>query len=200
MNSKKLPVVILSLLLLTIMAYGTVGTGAWFTDRDMIVGNTATAGKLDIDVRTGGSTVLPIELENIAPGEWYGPYEIHVYNQNTPVSTMPVKYRFYDANSTETVGGFYDLMRVKVDHSHAGPNNCVGWPTVFGPQPLGALDVRSPAHSIAAPSGELGVNITHVYCLYFKLHESAGNPYQGASATFDLVFDATQINNPGWTE
>jgi hypothetical protein len=46
----------------------------------------------------------------------------------------------------------------------------------------------------------LGVNITHVYAYEFKLAESAGNIYQNANATFTVTFNATQTNNPGWSE
>jgi hypothetical protein len=34
----------------------------------------------------------------------------------------------------------------------------------------------------------------------FKVRESAGNEYKNSWAGFDLVVEATQLDNPGWGE
>ncbi len=196
MTHKKLLLIGIIMAVLCVMTVGAVGSAAWFTDQEMVVGNSLAAGKLDIKINAESGTTLPISVANMEPGVWYGPYTIAIYNQNTPLSTMPCKYRFYDAMGSESVAGFYDKLRVEVYHSFAPPGG-FGWGTPKWTGALKDLYIDSPTYAISA---SLGVNITHVYQLKFKVDESAGNVFQGASATFDLVFDATQVTNPGWAE
>lgn len=177
------------------------GTQAWFTDQELVVGNSFTAGKLDIKINPGCGIVLPVTVQDMEPGKWYGPYDLEVYNQNTPVSTMPVKYRMYSSNESGTL---MSKLNVRVAHS-----NCVGCPRpdwtanpalVKYAGNVQPMYVDSPTHSITAPTGNLDVNITHCWQLSFQVDTSAGNGYQGTTASFDLVVDATQVGNPGWSQ
>ncbi|MCJ7804644.1 hypothetical protein MUP35_02845 [Patescibacteria group bacterium] len=45
------------------------------------------------------------------------------------------------------------------------------------------------------PSG-----ISHEWQISLMVDSSANNSYQGATATFNLIFDSTQDNNPGWDQ
>ncbi len=186
-----------SLVMIALVAALAVGaTGAYFTDQETVAGNTFTAGKVDIDIR--GACSSPQTFSNMAPGVWTAPCEYQIYNQNTPVSTLAVKYRFYDSKVSESVVNYYNKINVIVRHTHAGTPNPGSWPIVYQGQ-LKNLMVDSTSTS-GIISTSLGVNNTHVYYMEFQLHSSTGNAYQSATATADFVFDATQTNNPGWSQ
>lgn len=189
----------LVMLIAGVMAMGAIGSGAWFTDQEVVSPNTITAGKLDIKINAEGGSTLPITLSDLEPGAWADPISLGVYNQNTPLSTMAVKYRFYDAGGSGSVAGFYGKINVRAAHTFAGtPGNWCESPSLVKYEgPLKDLLVESPTDAI---SPSLAVNNTHVWQLCFQVDSSAGNTFQGASATFDLVFDATQVDNPGWSQ
>jgi predicted ribosomally synthesized peptide with SipW-like signal peptide len=185
---------------LIVLGVGTFAIGAtlaFFTDQEEVLGNTIQTGSLDFDLRGDASTTFT--LTNLVPGgDFTTPMRLDVYNQNTPVSTVPIKYRFYDRFGTESVSGLYNKMNVIVRHTFAGTSNPEAWPIVYqGKLKNMVVDSTSTPGVIAST---LGVNITHVYYLQFQLDSSAGNQYQNANATFDIVADATQSTNPTWTE
>ena len=135
-----------------------------------------------------------LALTDLEPGgAWDGPYEMKVYNQNTPVSTVDMKYKFYDKKESESVAGFYNKLNVKVDHYYCGGALANTWTGR-----LKDMNWISTVSSIG--SGKLEPNITHCFELSFQLDSSAGNTFQGADAMFDVVVDGTQYINPGWTE
>lgn len=182
--------------LIGVMAYGASGSAAWFTDQESIVGNTVTAGEVDISINPEGST-HPFTVSNLMPGDWTTNYNLGVYNSG---STVPVKYRITSDFVSDTAGGFYNLIQVRAGHTFAGtPGNWCqeGSGLIKYDGPLYLLDVNSIDDGI---SDTLGLNITHVWQFCFGLDESTTNVYQGASATFDIVVDATQEDNPGWSE
>jgi predicted ribosomally synthesized peptide with SipW-like signal peptide len=177
------------------LAYGAVGSGAWFTDSDTVPVS-ATAATIDVEAIGPNST--SITVSNLLPGESSTPYQIHVYN--TGNSTVPIKYRI--RSSDPEVAALFNALNAEVRHG-----NCVG--TALGHDnskgivysgALNVLEVTSPDDSITAPTGALPVNTTHCYSITFSLDSSAGNSLQGATATFDLVIDATQLSNPGWSQ
>lgn len=182
--------------LIGVMAYGASGSAAWFTDQESIVGNTVTAGEVDISINTEGST-HPFTVSNLMPGEWTTNYNLGVYNSG---STVPVKYRITSDFVSDTAGGFYNLIMVRAAHTHAGtPGNwcATGSGLIQYEGPMYLLDVDSVDNAI---SDTLGLNTTHVWQLCFGLATTTPNIYQDASATFDVVVDATQAANPGWSQ
>ncbi|HSW43920.1 MAG TPA: hypothetical protein VLM76_15590 [Patescibacteria group bacterium] len=174
-----------------VLAFGVVGSAAWFTGQDTIP-VTGTTGR--IVFQTGGPYTAGITLANLLPGAWTSQYSIDVYN--TEESTTAVKYRITDAFGSESVAGLYAKVNVRVRHTHCGAPTPASWPVVYN-GPIGALDLNSIDHAIA---DTLGVNITHCYFLDFQLDPTAGNVFQNRTTTFNLVFDATQPENPGWAE
>jgi predicted ribosomally synthesized peptide with SipW-like signal peptide len=174
-----------------VLAYGTVGSGAWFTDSESVPVS-ATAGTLDIDVR--GPAAEGIDIAGLVPGESTDPFALEIFNQGDTA----VKYRF---TASETGGtGLIDYLRVVVS-----TGNCIGGPTGHDSFPgevadvaVNDLDVTS-LLSIGGASG-LPAGITHCWSFVFYLDESVGNEAQGLDSTFDLVVDATQVDNPGWAE
>jgi predicted ribosomally synthesized peptide with SipW-like signal peptide len=174
-----------------VLAYGAVGTGAWFTDSDTVPVS-ATAGVLDIDVR--GPAAEGIELEGLVPDSTTGPYALEIFNQGD----VDVKYRI---TVDETGGtGLLDHLRVTVS-----TGNCVGGPTghddfpgQVADVPVADLEVTS-LLSIGGASG-LPAGITHCWSFVFSMDPSVGNEAQGLDSTFDIVVEATQLDNPGWSE
>lgn len=188
---------LLALFTVAVMAYGAIGSSAWFTD-GAVAPVTGTAGTLDI--KLNGANAAGFTVDNMQPGVWGSQYYLEVYNQNAPVSTMPVKYRIRTPFVSQSAGGFYDLLWVRVRHTFCGTPNPTAWPVVAGPVKLNALSMESNATAGIVGGGILGVNISHCYYFEFALDSTAGNAYQGASAAFNLTFDATQVENPGWAE
>ena len=195
--------IFLSLVVIAIAAVAGIGaTHAYFTDTATINNNIMTAGKVDIDLRQGTPMTVLLDttqsfIGGLVPGQ-YGPglFEVDVYNQGWGVSTIPVKYKFSADFVNQSVGGFWDLLWVKVHHTFAGTSNPSAWPVVYEGL-LKNLNLNSVDSAI---SPFLDPNITHVYYLEYGLDSGAGNAYQGANATFNLVVNATQSTNPGWSQ
>lgn len=184
--------IVKSFLTIAIVAAIAVGaTGAYFTDQEVVANNTFTAGRVDIDIRGACST--PQTFTGMAPGVWTAPCEYQIYNL---AHSLPVKYMFEASKVSQTELDMYDLMNVIVRHTFAGTPDPSSWPIVYQ-GPLNGMSINSIDDAIA---DTLGTNITHVYYLQFQLDPSAGNEYQGDSVVFDLIFDATQADNPDWTE
>ncbi len=174
-----------------ILAFGAIGSAAWFTGQDTIP-VTGTTGK--IVFQTNGPNTAGITLSNLLPGAWTPQYYVEVYN--TAGSTTAVKYRITDAFKTESVAGLFDKVNVRVRHTFCGTGTPGAWPVVYV-GPIGGLAVNSVDNAI---SDTLDVNISHCYWFDFQLDSTAGNAFQNKTTTFDLVFDATQPENPGWSE
>ena len=58
---------VLSICLITVMVFGAIGTGAWFTDQEQIAGNSFTAGSLNLELSDPGS--VPFSVSNLVPGQ-----------------------------------------------------------------------------------------------------------------------------------
>jgi predicted ribosomally synthesized peptide with SipW-like signal peptide len=186
MTKKKLTIMAIAMVLCLALIGGAY---AYFTDSVTTSAN-FTAAKVDISKLPANKTFT---IGNMAPGVWSSPERLDIYNSG---STIPVKYLITAAANSESVAGFADRIYVRVRHTHAGTPNEGSWPIVYEGK-LKDLRIDSTATpGVIAPS--LDVNITHVYVYEFKVAESAGNVYQNANATFTVVFDATQTNNPGW--
>lgn len=175
-------------------------TRAYFTDQAVVNDIEFNAGRLDFTLNGDMTESQSLTINNLEPGgNWIGPYKMKVYNKNTPLSTVDMKYKFSATKVSQTVAGFYGLLNTKVVHgfcdgTYPGDVN----PTNTYEGLLSGLDWISTSDSIGG--GKLSPNITHCFAFYFSLDPSAGNQYQGASAVVDIVVDGTQFINPGWAE
>jgi hypothetical protein len=206
---KKVLAGLLGLLAAAVLAFGVVGSGAWFTDQTVVPFNAA-SGKLDIRAEVGppgGSQTLydpsgvPIALTNLVPGVYNSANTRMISVQNKPAadSTLAAKYRYRSELVTDsTPAGLWAAIVVKAETGFCVSNNITS-PTVVYEGPVSGLAFTNAAH---APSGggNLPVNTTHCYRFSFKLDDSAGNSLQGKSATFNVIIDATQPENPGWSQ
>lgn len=188
--------IIASLAMVALTGALTIGAArAYFTDQETV---SFAMDAAKVNIKINGVASVPITLGNLQPGIWSPQQKLEVYNQNTPLSTVSVKYRFQDLFGSQSVAGLYDKLNVRVRHTFAGTPNPGSWPVVYnGPLKDLLVDSTVTPGMVAA---SLGVNITHVFYFDFELDTTAGNTFQGSNATFSLVFDATQTNNPGWTE
>lgn len=191
MSLRKSLAALLAVLLTGVMAIGLIGSAAWFTDQDTIA-VTGTTGEIAFE--TAGPHTAGLTLSNLLPGVMTTQYQVDVYN--TAGSTTAVKYRITDQFVSDSMGGLYVLVDVTVRHTFCGTPNPAAWPIVYSGA-LNDLDLNSIDDAIA---DTLGVNITHCYFFEFGLDSTAGNIYQGQSVAFNLIFDATQPENPGWVQ
>jgi len=125
-----------------ILAFGAIGSAAWFTGQDTIP-VTGTTGK--IVFQTNGPNTAGITLSNLLPGAWTPQYYVEVYN--TSESTTAVKYRITDAFKSESVAGLFDKVNVRVRHTFCGTGTPGAWPVVYT-GPIGDLAVNSVDNAI----------------------------------------------------
>lgn len=194
------------LALAAVMAFGVIGTGAWFSDQSQVPVS-ATSGTLDIraEVAAQGSTSkvwydptgVPITVANLAPGV-YDPdnvWMIDVQNKPAVDSSLAAKYR-YTAAYVSGSSDLWDNVKVKVE-----TGNCLENPgvTISGASTVYEGKVKNLSFTNAdAGQPDLPVNYTHCYRFSFTLPNSAGNDLQGLSGVFNIVIDATQPENPGF--
>jgi len=190
-------------LLLAVMAFGVIGSGAWFTDQS-VVPISAASSKLDIRAevgKQGGGTTMydptgvALPVASLAPGV-YDPgntWMINVQNKPTADSTLSVKYRF-TAGYVSGSGPLWDSTVVKVEKGFCVAVNTISSPTTVYEGPVKNLSFTN----ADASKPNLDPNNTHCYRFSFKLPDAAGNSLQGLAGVFNIVIDATQPENPGW--
>lgn len=191
--------IILSLAMIALVGFLAAGaTAAWFTHQDVEVGNTFAAGQLVFDIRSHGTFTagVPISVTNAAPGIANAHEAMfEVYNHS---NSIVMKYRLY----TSKTGGdnyLYNKLKYqlyKCDYPINPPDYCTTWVYRKG----GWLKDLTSANYAVPHDNNVGPNGTHRWKMKLWLDESAGNYYQNKSVTFDIVGDATQPENPGWTE
>lgn len=182
------PLVAIILLLISIMVFGATSSGAWFSGQEIRAGKTATPEKVDILINTSG--IVPVRLSDMEPGTWYGPYRVNIYNPDG-FGTMPVKYRIFDRLQTAIAANMFERTDVKVEHFECNGGLYSSWEGK-----LSDLYWESPAMSIQ--NGILDVDVTHCFEFNFKLDDSTADVIQENGLAFDLIFDAAQVNDPGW--
>jgi predicted ribosomally synthesized peptide with SipW-like signal peptide len=187
MGRARRSLIVLTLGILTgVMAFGVVGSAAWFTDQDLIDENTVAAGTLSIDVRSEESVSQPFSISNLAPGgDWDGPYPFGIYNDGT----LNALYDITSGDIVQSVAGFKHKVNVRLIPYFSGAysDTCTGTAAYEGT--LAGLSATTSDHVFGAP---LQVPWTHAWKICFALDSSAGNEFQAASATFDIVVDAYQ--------
>ncbi len=175
--------------LMGLMAFGVVGSAAWFTSQDAIEDNFIGAGTLDVQVFGG-----PFTVENLAPGgDWEGPYVFEIRN----LGTLNALYDISAGSISQTVSGFKNKVNVRLytDYSSGTFGDaCSGILIYDGSLPglSGTATDNAWSNPFLQPNGAW----TDPWKVCFQLDDSAGNQYQGASATFDIVVDGYQPDAP----
>jgi hypothetical protein len=173
-----------------ILAFGVVGSGAWFTDQAVIADNTVGTGMLSVDIREESSVAQPFQVGDLKPGgEWQGPFPFGIYNDGK----MPLVYSI-SSNVTDDPSGLAAFVNVRLIPYHGGPvtPGCDDEAAFEGTLPELAASISD---SITGHEA-LDPNITHTWKLCFQLDDEADAEAQGATATFDIVVDAKQTDAP----
>lgn len=182
-----------SLMVIGIVTTIAVGaTGAYFSDTVTVPQNTFASGELNLTVspQSAGVTVA-----NAAPGQWFSSAKFLVYNQST--FNEALKWRVSSHLDSQTLSGFYGQLNVSVWAKGLGydqtPKTAPDGSTIEA-QNVWNGKLKDLEHQFNNMPQNWSANLW----FFVQLDPSAGNQYQGQSATFDLIFDATQASNPGW--
>ena len=205
---------LLALVVFAVGAVGVVGSAAWFTDQSTVPVS-ATGAELDIRAEVGppgeaqnwyDPTGVTLNIAKLAPGaiDEDQKYMISVQNKPAVDSDLAVKYR-YTSKKVSSTSGFWANLYVQVE---AGPcvSNDLGNPIqiIYDGllKDLSFVNDDNTWYTETNSAGDkvLPVNFTHCYRFGFYLDELAGNELQDGAATFDIVIDATQPENPGWAQ
>ena len=189
--------------LLIIVAVGAVAGGAtwaYFTAQGTSNGNTVAAGTLSLTPGLNSGSIMSIS--GLAPGVWKynvgDSFDSTVHNlpllhiQNT--GTLTFKYKIYPAFVSQSVGGYWELLHIRVYRAEGSSNTYVKkWEGLL-------KDMDTNVGSFMSGVGNLDPGSSHDWRFDIGLDSTANNTYQGATSTFNFVVDATQPENPGWTE
>ncbi|HZW04548.1 MAG TPA: TasA family protein [Anaerolineaceae bacterium] len=195
----KKSILVLIVAVLAVLAYGTLSTGAWFTDQEDVATGTVSAGTLDLKVTTDGDFLV----ENLEPGDpeftnigvfcaenigdfdmkWQGDISITAGNEAL------AEYLLVQVimNPTGYVGNY-------------GPEGKDLLTEDFGEVTLQELIDKDPPILMDDPQWAFAPGHKACYALNVKLDASAPNTMKNQWLQAKLVLNATQDLNPGWTE
>jgi predicted ribosomally synthesized peptide with SipW-like signal peptide len=182
------------LALFAIMALGMSGTSAWFTDQKSIENLTISTGNLDLQINNVTQAAILFE-----PGDGYKEVLRFCAKNN---GDYAMKWRAVIAPvqndaGLQTILLFKAIINPPGLAGNYGPANTVRFSDIA----LSALLVPN-AHFMLGPTSDepflSGKQIC--YSLQAKLQSSAGNILKGKVFKANLVFNATQWINPGWSE
>lgn len=180
--------------LLAVVLFGMIGTSAWFTDEEIILGNQVSTGTLDVQLSGG-----PLEGVKLEPGLGaYVPFaSFCIRNQGD----YDMKWR---ARMDQVVDekGLLDYLVIEAVRNPSGSGGNYGPPDqlLFSGQPFTVLENSEPFFNVDNPANPFQPGATVCYELRGKLDSSAPNEVQGAVVTARLYVFATQQINTGWTE
>ena len=212
MFSKKFFVTLAVFSLIGIMAFGMIGSGAWFTDSATSQTNTFTSGTLSIKdgevQQTQGYTIT-----NMAPGDKTGDVVIKIENNgNIPLAWFGDLVIEGSPELKKAIYIDYALMQFEPDGFNQVDDNFItnglgsgpdgGWYTTlassstFGVVALNVFDDNNGMGSTPYEfMGALKPGYAYVLTLRFGFAELAGNDYQALGPlTVSLKVNATQIN------
>jgi len=181
------PLLAIILLLGSILIYGAIGSGVWLSDQELQVGQAASERE-EIFINTSG--FLPVSLNDVKPGIWYGPYKVDLYNP-AGFGALPLKYRIYDRFRSESMPGMYEHTNIKVAHLL-----CSG--ELYNHWEGNLQDLYWLSQWMSTQDGILNVKSTHCFEFNFRLEDMNEHNFENENLSFDLVFDAAQVNDPDW--
>lgn len=190
---------ITTLVLLTVLAFGLLGTGAWFTDSATLAGNRVSTGNLDLGVTWNGAW----SVTKIEPG---ADYRLLGYFCAINAGDYDMKWRGMLRNITDEKGlRWYLVVRATANPSdlpadllpngNHGPDNTI----VFTDVPFHTLTGWNAYIQDAHPSYPFNPGEKICEKVEVKLLSSAPNSVQAATLTADLYLDATQYISDAWS-
>ncbi|SAI87280.1 hypothetical protein MBBA_0399 [Methanoculleus bourgensis] len=192
-----------------------LGTFAWFTDTETMEANEITTGEVDLVVSTNiFGQKKPMIVTNLVPSKdtWTDAGLIFLYNKGT----VPLKWQ---GHFVKTGGDLVMDEKLQFRFTRLlGKNYQTEWEIPDDlkisesenmlEEATSEIDYKwttiSSADNTVLNSGNLGGTLgcreLRIFKVQVKLDENAGNCYAGKTAKFNVVFDATQTDNPGWSE
>jgi predicted ribosomally synthesized peptide with SipW-like signal peptide len=169
-----------------VLAVGSTGTLAYWTDNATVDGITFTAGTIDLQVDEADSIpdYAKLDLSNMVPGNSMAA-SLKIKNNGT----APLKYT---ATSSATPAVLSGALDVKVTSAGAptgtAPNmSCAGDHLTWAQTTLGGpLLARNPS-----PNSQLQAGATDTVCIQVTLPSGANTILQGATSTVSLTFTGT---------
>jgi len=173
--------VILSLILVGILAFAAgLGTVAYFTSQATSDDNVFQTGTLIIGAPDNGTNEGVFSFNN-----WYPGYSETKSIEVKNLGSLPFKYRIKADITANSGADLSDVLDVVIT---------AGGTQIFS----GTLKKLVSDGYVTNDVLTLNPNTSQPLSIYVKMQETAGNPYQAASATVKFTFEATQTNNPGW--
>lgn len=176
-----------AILICTMLLAATIaalGSGAYFKDSETIENNYITIGTLDLDKANS----ISMSIIDLFPGG----FKDHTISlENT--GTLPIKYRMIASPTIDCSQSMLELVKVKVEVD----NGSGSFTTVLNTTSLDTLLNYNEIRTVLQPGA------THKHSLKFTFSidanvEDIDRQLQGQLLEFDLLFEATQTNNPGW--
>lgn len=180
------------IVIVAVLAIAAGATGAYFTDHADILGNQISSGtlKLNLDPATPNNAT-PIILANMKPGDGIA-NELHYRWNLRNDGTLNLKYRIRVINNTAAGNDeLYNELRFKLGEYSSGPNKDLGTNLKLSDLEAGILIDNN-----VIPTAQ----DTRFRTVFLRpyLPTTVGNGVQEETLDFDILFEATQTNNPGW--
>lgn len=168
----------LSLLLIGILAFGLVGSGAWFTSTAPSTNNSLTAGTLTLNVNGQSTQTQGFTATNLKPGDWALVGSATLKN----AGSVPGHLWYEIVNVTPSnalTGHLYPQMQQNV-----APWTRYGTGPSFAASPNVRVDVADLAPGASLPM-----------VLYVSWPSTTSdNDAQGQTFTFDIVWHLDQVH------
>lgn len=217
MSKKRLGIAI-AVLLVGVMAFGVIGSGAWFSDAETSQDNTFIAGTLDLRVDGQDDPIVPITLSNMKPCDTVQ-YQWTLSNAGSITGQPWIEI----VNLVDYENGRNDPERA-VDGTGGNPGpgagelspnlllniNAAGWTGLEHPNAQICFDWTGTGHTCPldfwAGYGRVGqsevwevigpYSHTAPMVMKFQIPCTVGNEIQSDSVEFDIVFHLDQIGMP----
>jgi len=160
---------------LLIVAFGTVGTWAYFTDSELSSHNSLLAGTLDLTWQNTGGVNLPFNVPSLAPGE---SHEARLTINNT--GNLPLRYAMtVEVASGETLANQLQCRVYDYETS-----------TELYSGPLGAASFGDPGAEAVLAAGE-----SRPVAITVTMPASTGREFQGLTSNVSFIFTAEQVTD-----
>jgi predicted ribosomally synthesized peptide with SipW-like signal peptide len=201
--------IIASLAMIALVGTLAVGaTRAWFTDSEQVLGNQVTTGDFEVGITPDSFTITGIgpapaeESSYVSAGtfavknigdydmKWQGKLNV-TQNDNSMSNYLKVRVNML-AHGWTFVGGEWV-------NCNYGPS--VGVVPLFTGVPLNELKYYSYGHILMDdPTWAFEPNHNACYEIFARMDPTAPNSVQESELKADLLIEATQRANPGWTQ
>jgi hypothetical protein len=182
---------------LSVMAFGILTSGAWFTNQHTSAGIILTSGSLDLHV-TGG----PLRAINLKPGDPESPMGVFCPRND---GTTELKYRGLFVTPDPLTHNLLKYTTLKVEQHTTGP-----WMILRVIPGVASVETESLRYYFKFPgqdpavvnhpivAGSLAPKEKICYKMWVTLDPGTPDSEQGKTVYFVLHLEATQVSNPAW--